>query len=147
MSKHRDRRARAPERRRIRLAEGLDDPSRFLEFIDYDEIPLYRLPAAAAIAGLSYRQVDTWIRDGHVSLAQDAEGSGSRRLISPAQFMLLCQIQQLRALGIELRAAVRPHPQIRALVDETEIIGRLRELAELTPGGWIDKDGKVVVDP
>lgn len=48
--------------------------------------------------GVSYRQLDSWIRSGMIFLSSDANGSGTRRSISPME------AEAIKALIVELTA-------------------------------------------
>jgi len=70
----------------------------------------YRVPQVCKIAGISYRQLDYWARTELVTPSiRDAGGSGTQRLYSLRDLMLLKVIKRLIDTGISLqkiRAAV-----------------------------------------
>jgi hypothetical protein len=84
-------------------------------------VPLYAARAAGGVAGITYRQLDHWASHGYITVTVDADGSGSRRLLSPDDVARICRIVQLRDLGVELRVAIDPPPQLAALVDEHDV--------------------------
>jgi len=97
----------------------------------------YRGPTACAAAGITYRQLDYWARTDLIrpSLA-DAPGSGSQRLYSFRDILLLKVIKRLLDAGISLqqiRTAVQQ--QLEALCSEVQ--------PAAGSGGWPVED----VDP
>jgi len=69
-----------------------------------DELVGYRGPAACQIAGITYRQLDYWARTGLVAPSvRDAAGSGSQRLYSFRDILLLKVIKRLLDAGISLQ--------------------------------------------
>jgi DNA-binding transcriptional MerR regulator len=71
----------------------------------------YRGPTACAAAGITYRQLDYWARTGLVEPSvRAAHGSGSQRLYSFRDILVLKVVKRLLDTGISLqqiRAAVR----------------------------------------
>jgi len=55
--------------------------------------------AAARIAGITYRQLDYWCRQGIIEPTVGAVGSGSRREFSRDEVRLAWAMAQLRSLG------------------------------------------------
>lgn len=51
-------------------------------------------PTACMVAGITYRQLDYWIRTGLFSPQVEASGSGSRRRFSPADLRALAAISE-----------------------------------------------------
>jgi hypothetical protein len=47
---------------------------------------------ACRIAGITYRMLDHWIRTGCISIADDAEGSGSRRRFTTEELCRLVHV-------------------------------------------------------
>lgn len=84
----------------------------------------FRGPVAANVAGISYRQLDYWARTGLVTPeVRGAAGSGSQRLYSFRDVLLLKVIKRLIDAGISLqqiRKAVE-HLRARGVNDLTEI--------------------------
>lgn len=84
----------------------------------------FRGPVAANVAGISYRQLDYWARTGLVTPeVRSASGSGSQRLYSFRDVLLLKVIKRLIDAGISLqqiRKAVE-HLRARGVNDLTEI--------------------------
>ncbi|MFV0461204.1 MAG: MerR family transcriptional regulator [Actinomycetales bacterium] len=90
-----------------------------------DEQAGYRGPTACRAAGITYRQLDYWARTGLVEPGvRGAKGSGSQRLYSFRDILVLKVVKRLLDTGVSLQ-------QIRAAV------GHLRErgvddLAQIT---------------
>jgi DNA-binding transcriptional MerR regulator len=77
----------------------------------------YRGASAAAAAGISYRQLDYWDRTGLITPAiQGAAGSGSQRLYSFRDILLLKLVKRLLDTGVSLQ-------QIRLAVDQLRLAG------------------------
>ena len=85
----------------------------------------YRGPTACAAAGITYRQLDYWARTGLVEPSvRAASGSGSARLYSFRDILVLKVVKRLLDTGISLQ-------QIRTAV--THLRGRgTNDLARLT---------------
>lgn len=72
----------------------------------------YRGASAAAAAGISYRQLDYWDRTGLITPSiQLASGSGSQRLYSFRDILLLKLVKRLLDTGVSLQ-------QIRMAVEQ-----------------------------
>ena len=85
----------------------------------------YRGPTACAAAGISYRQLDYWARTGLVEPSvRAAHGSGSQRLYSFRDILVLKVVKRLLDTGISLQ-------QIRAAVTHMRDRGT-GDLARLT---------------
>jgi len=85
----------------------------------------YRGPTACAAAGISYRQLDYWARTGLVEPSvRPAHGSGSQRLYSFRDILVLKVVKRLLDTGISLQ-------QIRAAVQHLRDRGA-EDLAEVT---------------
>jgi len=84
----------------------------------------FRGPSACRAAGITYRQLDYWARTGLVSpTVRDATGSGSQRLYSFRDILLLRVIKRLLDAGISLqqiRTAIA-HLRGRGVSDLTEV--------------------------
>ncbi|MDR2930007.1 MAG: MerR family transcriptional regulator [Propionibacteriaceae bacterium] len=84
----------------------------------------YRGPVACMAAGITYRQLDYWARTGLVEPEiRVAEGSGTQRLYSFRDILLLKVIKKLIDAGISLqqiRLAIA-HLRARGTVDLTSI--------------------------
>lgn len=64
----------------------------------------FRGPSACKAAGISYRQLDYWARTGLVAPSvRDASGSGSQRLYSFRDILLLRVIKRLLVAGVSLQ--------------------------------------------
>jgi DNA-binding transcriptional MerR regulator len=85
----------------------------------------YRGPTACAAAGITYRQLDYWARTALVEPSvRAAHGSGSQRLYSFRDILVLKVVKRLLDTGISLQ-------QIRAAVDHLRDRGT-GDLARLT---------------
>ena len=68
-----------------------------------DELVGYRVPSACQIAGITYRQLDYWARTGLVEpTVRGARGSGSQRLYSFRDILLLKVVKRLLDTGVSL---------------------------------------------
>ncbi|MBX6372255.1 MAG: MerR family transcriptional regulator [Acidothermus sp.] len=69
-----------------------------------DETVGYRGPTACAVAGITYRQLDYWARTGLVEPSvRQASGSGSQRLYSFRDILVLKVVKRLLDTGISLQ--------------------------------------------
>lgn len=85
----------------------------------------YRGPIACAAAGITYRQLDYWARTNLVGPSiRDAKGSGSQRLYSFADILVLKVVKRLQDTGVSLQ-------NIRAAVEHLRSRG-VEDLARLT---------------
>jgi len=85
----------------------------------------YRGPTACAAAGITYRQLDYWARTGLVEPSvRAAHGSGSQRLYSFRDILVLKVVKRLLDTGISLQ-------QIRAAVQHLRDRGSA-DLAQVT---------------
>jgi len=85
----------------------------------------YRGPTACAAAGITYRQLDYWARTRLVEpTVRAASGSGSQRLYSFRDILVLKVVKRLLDTGISLQ-------QIRAAVEHLRARGAT-DLAEVT---------------
>ncbi|MDR1449377.1 MAG: MerR family transcriptional regulator [Propionibacteriaceae bacterium] len=85
----------------------------------------FRGPAACQAVGITYRQLDYWARTGLVvPEIRDATGSGTQRLYSFRDLLLLRVVKRLLDAGISLQ-------QIRAAVDHLRDRG-VENLSEVT---------------
>ena len=85
----------------------------------------YRGPTACAAAGITYRQLDYWARTGLVEPSvRAAQGSGSARLYSFRDILVLKVVKRLLDTGISLQ-------QIRAAVSHLRNRGT-SDLAQVT---------------
>ena len=92
---------------------------------DEDANAGYRGAGAAAAAGISYRQLDYWARTGLVEpTVQNAQGSGSQRLYSFRDILVLKLVKRLLDTGVSLQ-------QIRNAVERLRAIG-VEDLAKIT---------------
>jgi len=85
----------------------------------------YRGPMACAAAGITYRQLDYWARTGLVSPSiQPAEGSGTKRLYSFRDIVVLKVVKRLLDAGVSLQ-------NIRKAIEALRAHGA-KDLAEIT---------------
>ena len=90
-----------------------------------DELVGYRGPSACQIAGITYRQLDYWARTSLVVPSiRGAAGSGSQRLYSFKDILVLKIVKRLLDTGISLQ-------NIRVAVDHLRQRG-VRDLANIT---------------
>jgi DNA-binding transcriptional MerR regulator len=90
-----------------------------------DELVGYRGTAACQIAGITYRQLDYWARTGLVAPSiRTAHGSGSQRLYSFKDVLVLKVVKRLLDTGVSLQ-------NIRVAVDHLRRRG-VRDLARIT---------------
>ena len=108
-------------------AAGLAEEQGLLFDDDVSPLPSdtgYRGPTACNAAGITYRQLDYWARTGLVEPSvRGASGSGSQRLYSFRDILLLKVIKRLLDAGISLqqiRTAVQ-HPRKRGTDDLTTV--------------------------
>ncbi|RZQ63733.1 MerR family transcriptional regulator [Amycolatopsis suaedae] len=90
-----------------------------------DELVGYRGPAACQIAGITYRQLDYWARTKLVAPSiRTAHGSGSQRLYSFKDILVLKVVKRLLDTGVSLQ-------NIRVAVEHLRARG-VRDLAKVT---------------
>ena len=104
--------------------QDLAEPGALSGEMRADEIG-YRGPTACAAAGITYRQLDYWARTGLVEPSvRAAHGSGSQRLYSFRDILVLKVVKRLLDTGISLQ-------QIRAAVQHLRDRGSA-DLAQVT---------------
>ncbi len=92
---------------------------------DLDTETGYRGPTACKAAGITYRQLDYWDRTGLVSPSiQNATGSGSQRLYSFRDILVLKVVKRLLDTGVSLQ-------QIRRAITQLVTYG-VDDLAQIT---------------
>lgn len=119
---------------------------------DFTPVPSdtgYRGPVAHRVAGITYRQLDYWARTGLVVPSiRNAEGSGTQRLYSFRDILLLRVVKRFLDVGISLqqiRLAIE-HLRERGVDDLTELtlvsdgfsvyeVTSANELFDLSRGG------------
>ena len=85
----------------------------------------YRGPTACNVAGITYRQLDYWARTGLVEpTVREASGSGTQRLYSFRDILVLKVVKKLLDVGISLQ-------NIRAAISTLRDRG-VADLAEIT---------------
>lgn len=90
-----------------------------------DETMGYRGPTACKAAGITYRQLDYWARTGLVvPTVRSAQGSGSQRLYSFRDILVLKVVKRLLDTGVSLQ-------QIRTSVGHLRQRG-VEDLAQIT---------------
>jgi DNA-binding transcriptional MerR regulator len=90
-----------------------------------DELVGYRVPIACQIAGITYRQLDYWARTSLVVPSiRGAKGSGSQRLYSFKDILVLKVVKRLLDTGVSLQ-------NIRVAVDHLRQRG-VADLARIT---------------
>lgn len=95
------------------------------ELPEFDESIGYRGPVACRAAGITYRQLDYWARTGLVEPSvREAAGSGSQRLYSFRDILVLKIVKRLLDTGVSLQ-------QIRAAVQALTDRG-VADLAQIT---------------
>ena len=95
----------------------------------------YRGPTACAAAGITYRQLDYWARTGLVvPSVRGASGSGSQRLYSFRDILVLRVVRKLLEAGVSLQ-------NIRSAAEHVRTRG-VDDLAELT----LISDGSTVYE-
>ncbi|MFC7406656.1 MerR family transcriptional regulator [Georgenia alba] len=92
---------------------------------DLDQDTGYRGPTACRAAGITYRQLDYWARTGLVEPSiRSASGSGSQRLYSFRDILVLKVVKRLLDTGVSLQ-------QIRTAITSLHERG-VEDLAEIT---------------
>ncbi|WP_375490140.1 MerR family transcriptional regulator [uncultured Jatrophihabitans sp.] len=92
---------------------------------DGDAVVGYRGPTACAAAGITYRQLDYWARTALVlPTVRTASGSGSQRLYSFKDILVLKVVKRLLDAGVSLQ-------NIRVAVDALRARG-VEDLAQVT---------------
>lgn len=114
---------------------GEEQPDIFPENITDSLEYGYRVPIACQIADISYRQLDYWARTGLiVPSVKGAQGSGSHRLYSFKDILILKVIKRLLDTGISLQ-------NIRLAVEVLQSRG-VNDLSKTT----LLSDGKTVYE-
>jgi DNA-binding transcriptional MerR regulator len=81
--------------------------------------PGYRGPQVCKIVGITYRQLDYWARTGLVRPSvMDAQGSGTQRLYSWRDLVVLKVIKQMLDAGISLQSARKAVESLRAFDED-----------------------------
>ncbi len=115
----------APEDDRTEATEVAQD---LLFDGDFSPLPSnlgFRGPVACSAVGITYRQLDYWARTGLVAPEiRGAAGSGSQRLYSFRDILLLRVIKRLLDVGISLQ-------QVRTAIDHLRARG-VEDLTEVT---------------
>ncbi len=119
--------SRPDDRAQVAAGEAMADAQGLLFDGDFSPLPAdlgFRGPIACNAAGITYRQLDYWARTGLVvPEVRGASGSGSQRLYSFRDILMLKVIKRLLDAGISLnqiRAAIE-HLRARGVHDLTEV--------------------------
>ncbi len=116
--------ANSPQEPLVPVADG-EQGELFPDSSLPDELVGYRGPAACQIAGITYRQLDYWARTKLVAPSiRTAHGSGSQRLYSFKDILVLKVVKRLLDTGVSLQ-------NIRVAVDHLRLRG-VRDLAKVT---------------
>ena len=95
----------------------------------------YRVPEVCKAVGISYRQLDYWARTGLVTPSiREADGSGTQRLYSFQDMLVLRIIKKLLDAGVALQ-------QIRKAVEY------LKEIKQPLPSVTLMSDGNRIYAP
>lgn len=107
----------APQAKEPRPTTGLQDVLFEGDFSPLPEDIGFRGPVACSAAGITYRQLDYWARTGLVvPQVRPAGGSGTQRLYSFRDILLLKVVKRLLDAGISLQ-------QIRTAIDHLRARG------------------------
>ena len=102
-----------------------DQGTLFADPVQADELIGYRGPTACNAAGITYRQLDYWARTALVVPSiRSAAGSGSQRLYSFKDILVLKVVKRLLDTGVSLQ-------NIRVAVEQLRLRG-VEDLAEVT---------------
>ncbi|MBD2763401.1 MerR family transcriptional regulator [Kocuria sp. cx-116] len=95
------------------------------DLVSFDETVGFRGPTACKAAGITYRQLDYWARTSLVEpTVRGAKGSGSQRLYSFRDILVLKVVKRLLDTGVSLQ-------QIRSAVGALRLRG-IEDLTQLT---------------
>ncbi|WP_049793917.1 MerR family transcriptional regulator [Hoyosella subflava] len=109
----------------VEVSPGVIQPGLFPDDSVPDDLEGYRVPIACQVAGITYRQLDYWARTGLVQpTIRNAAGSGSQRLYSFKDILVLKIVKRLLDTGISLQ-------NIRVAVDHLRKRG-VEDLANIT---------------
>ena len=115
----------APQEKAPRPTAGLQDVLFEGDFSPMPEDIGFRGPVACSAAGITYRQLDYWARTGLVvPEVRAAEGSGTQRLYSFRDILMLKVVKRLLDAGISLQ-------QIRIAIDHLRARG-VEDLSSVT---------------
>jgi len=95
-------------------------------------VKLYSSEEARRIAGITYRQLDSWTRAGLARPAQEASGSGSARRWSPAEVVELRVLGDLRRAGVSMQRIGRAISWLRRALPN--VAAPLAQLSFVTDG-------------
>jgi DNA-binding transcriptional MerR regulator len=116
----------SPERPGSQAPQLPEQGALFADPVEHErELVGYRGPTACSAASITYRQLDYWARTGLVVPSiRSASGSGSQRLYSFKDILVLKVVKRLLDAGISLQ-------NIRVAVDALRLRG-VDDLAQLT---------------
>ena len=108
------------------LASGMQEALFDGDFGPLPEDLAFRGPVACNVAGITYRQLDYWARTGLViPEIRGAEGSGTQRLYSFRDILMLKVVKKLLDAGISLQQ-IRTAHLCRATGVDRHIFRRVR---------------------
>ena len=89
----------------------------------------YRAPEVCRLAGITYRQLDYWARNGSLKPSiRDSDGSGTSRIYSSDDVKKAQVLAELLGLGIRHpdveRLLADPKGEIQELIDQLEAVQR-----------------------
>ena len=120
-----DSRANTPRSPAVQSAAAAQEPLFADGMPDLNEEMGYRGPIACSAAGITYRQLDYWARTKLVEPSlRNASGSGSARLYSFRDILVLKVVKRLLDTGVSLQ-------QIRAAIEHLRERG-VEDLAQIT---------------
>ena len=71
-----------------------------------------------AMTGVSYRELDYWVREGAVAPWVEAKGSGHARQFALRDLSHVRMVRDLRKIGVPMAVLVAAREGLRALVDQ-----------------------------
>jgi len=95
----------------------------------------YSSAQASRLAGVSYRQLDYWVRTGFIKPARDARGKGSARRWGALEIVQLRVAKELRQAGVSLQKIRRATAWLRKALPR--LSAPLADLALVTDGQGI----------
>lgn len=81
-------------------------------------VALLSTKQVADLAGITFRMIDHWDRNGVIHASVPAEGSGSRRRYTLGDVRLIQVVKLLRELNAELEVAARAVEELRELEED-----------------------------
>lgn len=93
---------------------------------------MYTSDEACRLAGISYRQLDYWVRQAIIRPTQAARGTGSARRWSPTEVVQLRMMRELREAGVSLQKIRRAANWLKKALPK--VSAPLAELTLVTDG-------------